>query len=61
MRGSPHPAYTKVAAGTPASAKGGQALQRERKTERIYYDKARLESELDYLSQNLSDSISFKR
>ena len=42
---------------TPASTKGGQALQREReqKTEKIYYDKAKLESALDFLSKNLPD------
>lgn len=40
---------------TPTSAKGGQALQREKDAGKIYYDKARLENALDYLSQNLPD------
>ncbi|MBU2493193.1 MAG: PriCT-2 domain-containing protein [Bacteroidetes bacterium] len=47
--------YCIIEALTPTSAKGGHALQRERKTEKIYYDKARLESALDFLSENLPD------
>src|SRR5690606_16504988 len=48
---------------TPSSAKGGQAHQSEREKtqnqnnngEKVFYDKARLESALDFLSQNLPD------